>query len=244
MSAIHADRDDRRTSRRTPRSRRAHAGGDRLSVRGREPIFPARDFPGRRGLAFRRGSRLGRHGRRPARGREPRLPPRHRRAGRHCALAVGAGRQDHHLSPLGRSSDRPPRPLSSRARPTALDCVGGASRRRLPRGWIGRPRRQPRRPLPVSHRRRGPAHCRGLRHLASDWLGQARVRSDLGQDFGGGLSAAEVDHCMDREWACTADDMLWRRTKLGLRIGDDRPAAVRDYMAARCAPTMAKGARA
>jgi glycerol-3-phosphate dehydrogenase len=80
--------------------------------------------------------------------------------------------------------------------------------------------------------------------IAPDWLGQARVRSDLGQDFGGGLSAAEVDHCMDREWACTVEDLLWRRTKLGLRISATGRAAVRDYMAARCAPTIAKGALA
>ena len=69
--------------------------------------------------------------------------------------------------------------------------------------------------------------------LALGWLGQARTRSDLGQDFGGGLSAAEVDYCMTREWACTVDDMLWRRTKLGLRIGDAGRAALHRYMTAR-----------
>lgn len=67
--------------------------------------------------------------------------------------------------------------------------------------------------------------------LAPSWLGEARSRGDLGQDFGGGLSAAEVDYCMTREWARTGDDMLWRRSKLGLRIGDAGRAELRDYMA-------------
>jgi glycerol-3-phosphate dehydrogenase len=47
-------------------------------------------------------------------------------------------------------------------------------------------------------------------------LGQAGSRADLGRDFGGGLSAAEVDYLVAHEWARTAEDVLWRRTKLGL----------------------------
>jgi glycerol-3-phosphate dehydrogenase len=70
---------------------------------------------------------------------------------------------------------------------------------------------------------------------APTWLCEARTWGDLGQDFGGGLSAAEVDYCIDREWARTAEDMLWRRSKLGLRIGIAGRAALHDYMAARCA---------
>lgn len=80
--------------------------------------------------------------------------------------------------------------------------------------------------------------------LAPSWLGQARVRSDLGEDFGGRLSAAEVDYCMDREWARTAEDVLWRRSKLGLRISGTGCAALREYMAARCAPAIANGVSA
>jgi glycerol-3-phosphate dehydrogenase len=71
--------------------------------------------------------------------------------------------------------------------------------------------------------------------LAPNWLRDACTRRDLGQDFGGGLSAAEVDYCMTREWACTVEDMLWRRTKLGLRISDAGRAELRNYMATRCA---------
>ena len=77
--------------------------------------------------------------------------------------------------------------------------------------------------------------------LAPSWLGNARTWSDLGQGFGGGLSAAEVDYCMMREWARTVDDMLWRRTKLGLRIGDAGRADLHRYMTARCERMAAKG---
>lgn len=76
---------------------------------------------------------------------------------------------------------------------------------------------------------------------APHWLGNARTRSDLGPDFGGGLSGAEVDYCMTREWARTSDDMLWRRTKLGLRISDAGRADLEVYMAARCARIAPEG---
>jgi glycerol-3-phosphate dehydrogenase len=69
--------------------------------------------------------------------------------------------------------------------------------------------------------------------LASQWLGEARSRGELGEDFGDGLSSAEVDYCMDREWAQNADDMLWRRSKLGLRISPESSAALERYMTAR-----------
>lgn len=47
-------------------------------------------------------------------------------------------------------------------------------------------------------------------------LNGARVPGDLGEDFGGGLTRAEVDYLVREEWALCADDILWRRTKLGL----------------------------
>lgn len=42
--------------------------------------------------------------------------------------------------------------------------------------------------------------------------------ADLGKDFGGGLHEAEVDYLVTQEWARTADDVLWRRSKLGLHV--------------------------
>ena len=44
---------------------------------------------------------------------------------------------------------------------------------------------------------------------------------------GGGLLAAEVDWQIREEWARTADDILWRRTKLGLRAGAAAAVAAR-----------------
>jgi len=56
---------------------------------------------------------------------------------------------------------------------------------------------------------------------ARSWLGQARSWRDLGTHFGAGLSQAEVDWMRSREWAMTSDDVLWRRSKLGLVIPAD-----------------------
>jgi glycerol-3-phosphate dehydrogenase len=50
-------------------------------------------------------------------------------------------------------------------------------------------------------------------------LGDARALSDLGETFGGDLSTREVAYLVRHEWARTSDDVLWRRSKLGLRIG-------------------------
>ena len=41
--------------------------------------------------------------------------------------------------------------------------------------------------------------------------------ADLGVRFGADLTAAEVRYLMSKEWAQSADDVLWRRSKLGLR---------------------------
>jgi glycerol-3-phosphate dehydrogenase len=40
--------------------------------------------------------------------------------------------------------------------------------------------------------------------------------TDLGEDLGNGLTAIEIGWMRDREWARTAEDVLWRRSKLGL----------------------------
>jgi glycerol-3-phosphate dehydrogenase len=51
-----------------------------------------------------------------------------------------------------------------------------------------------------------------------DILGTATSLPDLGKVFGGGLTEAELRFLATREWAMTADDVLWRRSKLGLRV--------------------------
>jgi glycerol-3-phosphate dehydrogenase len=59
-------------------------------------------------------------------------------------------------------------------------------------------------------------------------FGDAQSRTDLGPAFGPELTGAEVRYLMAKEWARFADDILWRRTKLGLTM----PPADRDALAA------------
>ena len=52
-----------------------------------------------------------------------------------------------------------------------------------------------------------------------------------GEGLGHGLSTGEVRHLLQREWAMTADDILWRRTKLGLRFSADQRQALEHFLA-------------
>ena len=65
---------------------------------------------------------------------------------------------------------------------------------------------------------------------ARNWLGEAQMRGDLGRDFGHGLSQSEVDYLRGHEWTMTAEDVLWRRTKLGLYLDSAQQAALADYI--------------
>ena len=58
----------------------------------------------------------------------------------------------------------------------------------------------------------------------------ARSIDELGRDFGHGLYECEVRWLMNREWARTAQDVLWRRTKLGLRFSKEEAAALDEWM--------------
>ncbi|WP_293267369.1 glycerol-3-phosphate dehydrogenase [Neptunomonas sp.] len=42
----------------------------------------------------------------------------------------------------------------------------------------------------------------------------------LGENFGAGLYSAEINYLLTYEWALTSEDILWRRTKLGLRLSE------------------------
>ena len=64
-------------------------------------------------------------------------------------------------------------------------------------------------------------------------LGDARTAADLGKDFGHGLSEREVTHLIDAEWARTAEDVLWRRSKLGLRFSANEVDVLKEWMADR-----------
>ena len=64
-----------------------------------------------------------------------------------------------------------------------------------------------------------------------DVLKDAARLDDLGQRFGADLTAAEVRYLIQKEWAQTADDVLWRRSKLGLRFSPAQRGALETFMA-------------
>lgn len=68
---------------------------------------------------------------------------------------------------------------------------------------------------------------------AATFLGHATTAADLGEDFGHGLTAAEVDYLIAAEWARDAEDVLWRRTKLGLHFTAPETARLVAYITER-----------
>jgi glycerol-3-phosphate dehydrogenase len=60
-------------------------------------------------------------------------------------------------------------------------------------------------------------------------VGNAASLSDLGQHFGGNLYAAEVRYLVEKEWAQTAEDVIWRRTKESLRLTPAQKAAFSEW---------------
>lgn len=73
---------------------------------------------------------------------------------------------------------------------------------------------------------------------AREVLGSATQVTDLGASFGATLTEAEVRWLMAREYARTAEDVVWRRSKLGLRLTLDEIAILDDWMHA-CRPAEA-----
>lgn len=69
--------------------------------------------------------------------------------------------------------------------------------------------------------------------LAYDVLGDAAKLADLGPHFGADLYAREVDYLVEHEWAVSAEDVLWRRTKAGLHLDPAQRDAVACYLAQR-----------
>ena len=62
-----------------------------------------------------------------------------------------------------------------------------------------------------------------------DMIGDAGSLADLGRHFGEGLYETELRWLSEREFARTAEDVLWRRTKLGLVVGEEGMRAVEDW---------------
>lgn len=77
-------------------------------------------------------------------------------------------------------------------------------------------------------------HARRLVRLygtfAAKLLGDAKQISDLGKHFGADLYEAEVRWLKTQEWAVRAEDVLWRRTKLGLNLTPAEAGDLEDYM--------------
>jgi glycerol-3-phosphate dehydrogenase len=61
-------------------------------------------------------------------------------------------------------------------------------------------------------------------------LGEAASVSDLGECFGQDLYQKEVDYLIEHEWARTAEDILWRRSKLGLEFTTEQCARLESYL--------------
>ncbi|MCK0197324.1 glycerol-3-phosphate dehydrogenase [Ancylobacter sp. 6x-1] len=61
-------------------------------------------------------------------------------------------------------------------------------------------------------------------------LDGARGPADLGRSFGTDLTEAEVLYLIREEWARNAADILWRRSKLGLRLTAEQAIALEDYV--------------
>ena len=69
------------------------------------------------------------------------------------------------------------------------------------------------------HGARAPAVLEGAQHLG-----------ELGRYFGAGLTEREVSYLRENEWAATAEDVLWRRTKCGLHMTEAERREVEEFM--------------
>jgi glycerol-3-phosphate dehydrogenase len=78
------------------------------------------------------------------------------------------------------------------------------------------------------------AHANRLAHAygtsAGKILGNAKSFADLGRSFGATLTESEVRYLIASEWACTAEDIVWRRTKLGLRLSASEIAVLEEWI--------------
>ena len=84
-----------------------------------------------------------------------------------------------------------------------------------------------------------------VRHYGTDLhviLAGCGGAGDLGEHFGAGLHAAEVDFLVKHEWAGTSEDILWRRTKKGLRMPEAGERRLREFLEAGGVPLRTPGA--
>ncbi|MHA3915460.1 glycerol-3-phosphate dehydrogenase [Halovulum sp. GXIMD14793] len=76
---------------------------------------------------------------------------------------------------------------------------------------------------------------------AAVMLEGAETAADLGAEFGATITARELDWVIQKEWVRAAEDFLWRRTKLGLRLSKDEQAKVGTYIQANLPERVSPG---
>ncbi|PAU86506.1 glycerol-3-phosphate dehydrogenase [Pseudomonas sp. WN033] len=74
-------------------------------------------------------------------------------------------------------------------------------------------------------------YVRSYGRLCQQFLEGADSQRDLGRDFGAGLTEREVQYLRQHEWANNVEDILWRRTKLGLRLSSEQQQDLTEYLA-------------
>jgi glycerol-3-phosphate dehydrogenase len=88
----------------------------------------------------------------------------------------------------------------------------------------------------------GAAHAKRLVRLygtnAMTILGKAKSMADLGKSFGADLTEAEITYLIDKEWAGAAEDILWRRTKTGLKVDAEGVKVLEEFLKGRQAGNM------
>ncbi|MEM8951303.1 MAG: glycerol-3-phosphate dehydrogenase [Pseudomonadota bacterium] len=82
-------------------------------------------------------------------------------------------------------------------------------------------------------------YCRAYGTRIERLIGTADGLGGLGEHFGDGLYEAEVAYLMREEWALTDEDILWRRSKLGLHISDETAARLRAWLGRNADPEQA-----
>lgn len=73
-------------------------------------------------------------------------------------------------------------------------------------------------------------YARQYGSMSEEILAEYESVAEMGQYFGGTLYEAELRYLMRKEWAATAEDVLWRRTKLGLHLTNAEKTAVAEWM--------------
>ncbi|WP_197481344.1 FAD-dependent oxidoreductase, partial [Oleiphilus sp. HI0086] len=69
--------------------------------------------------------------------------------------------------------------------------------------------------------------------LCFSFLANKQGMSDMGEYFGADLFSAEVDYLIEHEWARSAEDILWRRSKLGLFLNEEEISKLKLYFEGR-----------